>query len=149
MTNFARQKPGRYGIDSAYINSEKIGTITSAATDTFRFPTPYRKVMLVGASAQAQTPPVVTTGTSTATLKKFVANGGTTVTLSSGMDLEALVANKAKVFAFLSTATEADLTALQDDTNGGDTYFVEVVNGTTIATQPVALYFVLEFSVLE
>lgn len=149
MTNFARQKAGRFGVEGAYCNSEKIGTITSASTDTFRFPTPYRKVMLLGASAQAQTPPVVTTGTSTATLKKFVANGGGTVTLSAGMDLETLVANKAKAFTLLAAATEADLTAIQDDTNGGDTYFVEVVNGTTIATQPVALYFVLEFGVLE
>lgn len=149
MTTFLREKAGRFGIEAAYGNSEKIGTITSAATDTFRFPTPYRSVMVVGASAQAQTVPVVTTGTSTATLKKLKASDGTTKTLSAGLDLEVLVANKAKAFVLLTTATEEDLTALQDDTNGGDTYFVEVVNGTTIATQPVALYFVLEFAVLQ
>ena len=151
MTNFKRAKPGRYGVESAFTQSEKIAALTSASTDTFRMPTPFRKAMVVGASAQAQVLPIITTGTSTATLKKFRASDGQAVTLSAGLDLEttSMVANKAKAFTLLSTATEADLTVLQGSDGYGDTLYVEVVNGTTVATAPVALYFVVEFSVLE
>lgn len=147
--NFFRPKPGRFGVHTITVNSEKIGTITSASTDTFRFPTPYRLCYFLRASAQAQTAPVVTTGTSTGTIKKLVANGGATKTLSAGLDLETLTANKSKVFGLASGLAEADRFIRQDSTNGGDTLFIDVVNGTTIATQPVAMYFVIELLVIE
>lgn len=146
---YPRQKPGSYGVQRVYISTEKIGTITSASTDTFRFPTPYRKCYIQRISAQAQTPPAVTTGTSTATVKIFRANGGSSVTVSSGLDLETLTANKAKAFTIPTTTTDAQRILVNDSTNGGDTLYVELVNGTTIATQPVALYIVVELLVLE
>jgi hypothetical protein len=149
MTNFARQKPGRFGVDSAYTWCDGTSQVTSTLTLAVRVPTPYRKVILQSASAQAEVAPVITTGTATATLKKFVANGGGTVALSAGLDLETLVANKAKAFVLLTTVTEADFTAIQDDTNGGDTFFVEIVTGTTVATAPVELFFVCEFAVID
>lgn len=146
---FRRAKAGRFGVAPAYVASEKIGALTSAATDTFRFPTPGKRVALISASAQAQTPPVITTGTSTATLKKFRASDGATVTLSAGLDLETLVANKSKPFVLLSLDDASYVAEQGVGQVNGDTYFVDVVNGTTVATQPVALFFVLELAVLE
>lgn len=147
---FRRAKAGRFGTHTVYVASEKIGALTSASTDTFRFPTPGKRVALISASVQAQTPPVITTGNSLATLKKFRASDGATVVLSAAVDLETLVANKTRAFTLLTAPSDADFTADPGvPGSNGDTYFVDVVNGTTVATQPVALFFVLELAVLE
>ena len=144
-----RPKSPRYGVEVVIVESEKINSFTSAGTDTYRIPTPYRRCFVERISAQCQQVPIVTTGTSTATVKLFRANGGATVTISSGLDLETLVANKAKVFVLPTTTTDGQRVLIQDSTNGGDTLFIDVVNGTTIATPPTALYFVVELLVLE
>lgn len=144
-----KPKPGRFGIEVVTVSSEKIGALTSAGTDTFRIPTPYRKAYLLSASVQTQVVPVVTTGTATATIKKFIANGGGNVTLSSGLDLETLVANKSKPFVIPATVLDTSRVIRQDATNGGDTLYIESVNGTTIATPPTAMFFVLELALLE
>lgn len=138
-----RPRSGRFGVHSVYVVSEKIGALTSAGTDTFRIPTPFRKCYVSKVSAQAQTVPVVTTGTATATLKKVKAAGGTD-TITAGLDLETLAANVSKAFSIAAAATDANRIVLE-----GDTLFVESVNGTTIATPPVALFFVVELLVLE
>lgn len=146
---YFKPRPGRFGVQVVTVSSEKIGALTSAGTDTFRIPTPYRKAYIERVSAHAQVVPIVTTGTSTATVKIFRANGGSTVTVSSGLDLELLVANKAKVFVIPTTTTEAQRVLVNDATNGGDTLFVDCVNGTTIATAPTAMYFVVELLLQE
>lgn len=138
-----RPKSGRYGVHTVFQVSEKIGALTSAATDTFRIPTPFRKAYYSRASAQAQVVPIVTTGTATATIKKAKAAGGTS-TISAGLDLETLTANVGKVFSLAAAAVDADRIILE-----GDTLFVDVVNGTTIATAPTALFFVVELLLLE
>jgi hypothetical protein len=144
MDKSFRPRSGRYGLECGYTFSEKISALTSAGTDTFRIPTPYRRCVVTRASVQAQVAPIITTGTATATLKKFRKSDGGTAILSNGLDLETIVANKGLVFTFLSTATDADLTIQE-----GDTLFVDVVNGTTIATAPTAMFFSVEFAVLE
>lgn len=148
--NAFRPKPGRHGVQLSYVMSEKIGALTSAATDTIRIPTPFRKAYLLSASVQTQVVPVVTTGTSTATLKKFQASDGTTKILSSGFDLETLTANKASPLVIPASIVEGDKFLRNLGTvASGDTLFVDLVNGTTIATAPTALYFVIELAILN
>lgn len=148
--NAFRPKPGRHGILPVYIYSKEINAITSAATDTIRLATPFRKAYVLSASVQTQVVPVVTTGTSTATLKKFQASDGTLKTLSSGFDLETLTANKASPLVIPSTIAEADKFIRNTGlVASGDTLLVEIVNGTTIATNPTALYFVVEIAILQ
>lgn len=137
-----RPRPGRFGVHTVYVNSEKIGALTSAGTDVFRIPTPFRKAFVSRISAQTQVVPVVTTGTANATL--FKVRGGASTALTSASDLETLVANVARPFVFLTTLTDADRILLE-----GDTLRVDSVNGTTIATPPTALFFVVELLILE
>lgn len=138
-----RPRAGRYGVHSVYVVSEKVGALTSAGTDTFRIPTPFRKCYVSRVSVQAQVVPVVTTGTAVATLKKAKAAGGTS-TITSGLDLETLAANVAKAFVIAPAAVDADRIVLE-----GDTLFMESANGTTIATPPTAMFFMVELLILE
>lgn len=137
-----RPRAGRFGVHTVYVTSEKIGALTSAGTDVFRIPTPFRKCFISRISAQAQVAPVITTGTATATV--FKVRGGASTAITAGLDLETLVANVAKPFVNLTTLLDTDRVLLE-----GDTLRVDSVNGTTVATAPVAMYFVIELLILE
>ena len=148
--NVYRPRPGRHGVFVAYVTTKEINALTSASTDTIRIPTPFNKCYFLRASVQAQVAPVVTTGTSTATVKKFQASDGSTKTLTAGFDLETLTANKASPFALASGLIEADKFIRNTGAvASGDTLFVDIVNGTTIATAPTALYIVCELAVIN
>ena len=145
-----RTKPGRFGVHVVYIASKEINALTSAATDTIRIATPFRKAYVLSCNVQTQVVPVVTTGTSTATLKKAQASDASTKTITSGFDLETLTANKGSPMVIPATVTESD--RLLRNTGAvatGDTLFLELVNGTTIATAPTALFFVIGLAILE
>ena len=148
--NVYRPRPGRHGVFVVYIPSKEVNALTSAGTDTVRIPTPFNKCYFLRASIQAQVAPVVTTGTSTATVKKFQASDGTTKTLTAGFDAETLTANKASPIALASGLIEGDRYIRNTGAvASGDTLFVEFVNGTTIATPPTAMYVVCELAVIN
>lgn len=148
--NVYKPRPGRHGVFVVYTFTKEINALTSAATDTIRIPTPFNRSYFLRASVQAQVAPVITTGTSTATVKKFQASDGTTKTLTAGFDLETLTANKASPFTLASGLIEADKYIRNTGAvASGDTLFVDLVNGTTVTTQPTALYIVCELAVLN
>lgn len=143
---FSPKNPSRFGIIPVYLVSEKIGALTSAATDTFRIPTPFRRGYVLSAGVQTQVVPVVTTGTATATLKKYRAVENSTVTLSAGLDLETLIVNEQRKLVINGSDTDR---LIRNDGTNGDTLLVDSVNGTTIATAPTAMFFVVEIAILE
>ena len=148
--NAFRPKPGRHGIAPAYVWTKECTLVTNPGSDFFRIPTPFRKAYVLSASVQAQVAPIITTGTSTATLKKFQASDGTVKVLSSGFDLETLTANKASPIVIPASIVEGDKFIRNTGVvASGDTLFVEVVNGTTIATNATALYFIVELAILN
>jgi hypothetical protein len=148
--NAFRPKPGRHGIEVVYLSTKEVNALTSASTDTIRIPTPFRRCYFLGASVQTQVVPIVTTGTSTATVRKFQASDGTSKNLTAGFDLETLTANKASPFSVPATIVESDKFIRNTGlVASGDTLFVDFVNGTTIATAPTALYVVVELAVLN
>lgn len=148
--NVYRPRAGRHGVFVVYTFTKEINALTSAGTDTVRIPTPFNRCYYLRASVHTQVVPVVTTGTSTATVKKFQASDGTTKTLSAGFDLETLTINKGSPFALAAGLIEADRYVRNTGAvASGDTLFVDIVNGTTIATAPTALYVVVELAVIS
>lgn len=148
--NVYRPRAGRHGVFVVYMASKEVNALTSAGTDTVRIATPFNKCYFLRASIQTQVAPVVTTGTSTATIKKFQASDGTTKTLTAGFDAETLTANKASPFTLAAGLVEADKYIRNTGAvASGDTLFVEFVNGTTIATPPTAMYVVVELAVVN
>src|SRR5437867_12971589 len=103
--NVYRPKPGRHGVFPVYVSAGPV-TLTSAGTDNVRFGTPFRKCYFMGASVVCQTPPVITTGTSTLTIKKTQASDGAVKILTGTVDCETLTSGKATPIALLSTLTE-------------------------------------------
>lgn len=148
--NAFRPKPGRHGIQVAYVFSKEVNALTSAATDTIRIPTPFRRAYFLSASIQTQVAPIVTTGTSSVTVRKFQASDGTSKNLTSAFDAETLTANKASPFVVPASILESDKFIRNTGlVASGDTLFVDFVNGTTIATPPTALYVVVELAILN
>lgn len=148
--NAFRPKPGRHGIEVVYLSTPAMTLVTNPGSDFFRIPTPFRKCYFLSASVQAQVAPIITTGTATATVKKLQASDASVKVLTSGFDLETLTANKASPFVVPVTVVEGDKFVRNTGlVASGDTLFVEVVNGTTIATNATAMYVVVELAVLQ
>lgn len=147
--NAFRPKPGRHGIEVVYIATPLV-LVTSTLTEVFNFPTPFRKAYILSASVQCQTAPIITTGTSTATLKKRQASDASVKVLSSGFDLETLTANKASPMVIPVSTVEGDKFVRNTGlVASGDILYIETVTGTTVATAPVGLHFVVELAILQ
>lgn len=147
--NAFRPKPGRHGIQVAYVATKEV-LVTSTLTEVFNFPTPFRKAYVLSVSVQTQQVPVITTGTSTATLKKRQASDASVKVLSSGFDLETLTANKASPMVIPASTVEGDKFVRNTGlVASGDILYIETVTGTTVATVPIGLIFVVELAILN
>lgn len=153
--NFFMPKPGRFGVQTVQARTGQIGganflggatPLTANATTIFRLGgTAGRKCAISRFGATTVTVPADADGTIVATLRKYDASADATVTLTSNLDLEALVTREETSLAVLGTVSDADLTL---DT--GDALEIHVVNNSAaIDTQPAGLTFVAELLVLE
>ncbi|MCI0349120.1 MAG: hypothetical protein L0Z53_06805 [Acidobacteriales bacterium] len=148
--NAFRPKPGRHGVHVVVVSTGNINSLTSAATDNINISTPFRRGYVLSASVFAAVVPVITTGTSTLTLKKRQASDASVKTLSSSFDVETLTLNKASPLTIPSTIAETDKFVRKGTgLASGDILFAEFVNGTTVTTQPTGLQVVVELALLE
>jgi hypothetical protein len=145
--NHFRPKPGRFGTHPQLLTVQPTPTITAGtpATTTFRIPSPYRRCMFVRGSVSVTTVPADSDGTLLATFQKYDASADAAVSLTSTLDLEALVTREVSKLDPVSTATNAQLTL--DD---GDCFELSVAStSAAINTQPTDLSICVEVLVLE
>ena len=140
-----RPKPGRYGVQCVTTSTGPITAPTANVTTTYFLPTPRRKSRVARVSVSVLVVPVDADGTLLATLKKRDNLNAADVTLSSALDLEALVTKTPTALTFLTTLTDGQLT-LQE----GDQLFVEIVsNSAAIDTALTQGFLVSELLFLE
>lgn len=143
--NHFRPKPGRYGTHPQFITVQPTPTLTANNTTIFKIPSPYRRCIFTRGCISVTQVPVDGDGTILGTFKKYDASADAAVSLTSTVDLEALVTREVSKLDPVSTATNAQLTL--DD---GDQIEFHVVNNSAgINTQPTDLSLCVELLVLE
>lgn len=136
--------PGRWGTHPVHFRIALLANLTANVTNTLFGGGTYVRSWISKVAASCFTVPVDADGTILATLKKWDKSAGAAVTLSSALDLEALVAKETTCFALLSTLTDDQRTL-----DIGDSLYVEIVNNSAaIDTQPVGLNFIPELFIL-
>jgi len=127
------------------VTSRVAGTLTANTTTTFYIPTPGRSCVLSRVWVHTAVVPVDADGTILARFRKWDVSDNAAVTLTSDLDLEALVAKKATGFTISPSVTEFQLWF--DST---DVAFIEVTNNSAaIDTQPSDMHFVVEWLLME
>ena len=147
--NFFKPRPGRFGVAPVYLKTAQIGganfeggttPLTASNTTIFRLGGfAGRRVKLSRLGATVVTVPVSASGTLLATLRKYRAADDQVVTLTSNLDLEALVTREEAWTDVLATLSDADRALAP-----GDALEVHVVSNNAIGTQPVGLVFTVE-----
>jgi hypothetical protein len=143
--NWFRPRPGRYGIEVITCEYGNPGPIlpvaVASSTVIYRNATPRRRLYVESLSVQIGT---LATGSSTITIRPFKRNsiGAVSVALAAAFDLKTGTVDNAQAVAV--TATDSQRT-FQD----GDYIAWDIVAAGTITQQPVDLFMVSEFAVLE
>lgn len=139
-------KPGRYGIECAYLQMGNPGALAPVAvassTVTYRVASPRRKLFAETVSVLMGTLP---TGSAAITAQVFKRNsvGALNQAITGAFDLKAGVA-ALTVGAIPITATDAQRT--MKDT---DYLAIDIVAAGTITQQPVDLFITTEVAILE